>query len=647
MFSVKKTYRNTDELIVEKAYLIRAAETAFLELFKQGLLRGTVHTCVGQEFSALSVCNYLTDQDFVVSNHRGHGHFVAHTGDVKALIGELLGKEIGASKGIGGSQHLYHDNFISNGIQGSILPVAAGIAFAKKLKGENDIAVVFAGDGTLGEGAFYETLNLVSLYSLPLLIILEDNEISQSTPQSQNLSGTIKGRSEAFGISYYFGSTNDLDQLFETTSKAVNFVKTKSKPAFCHIKTNRLNAHSKGDDTRATSVVNALIDEDPLNKLLSTHDGCEIKKRVDPYIKSLVDNCLKEREAQGRCLTEYPCDDDLEFLEYNVFESEERMNARINTALRKCLSSNSKVMLLGEDIEAPYGGAFKITQGLSTEFPERVLNTPISELGITGLANGLSLAGFTPIVEIMFGDFSSLIVDQILNGSVKFREMFGGQIDCPIKIRTPMGAGGGYGPTHSQSIEKLFLTVDGLDVVALNRLIDPVLHYREVIRSNKPTFVVEHKSDYGKKFDLGDKHSINFYISNEKYPTILCQPKKRKPSITIFTYGANVQKALELQKIMFVKEEKFAQVVVFSKISNISAQILDITTRDVDEVIILEDGTPSHGWGSEIISSIVITSGRKFNFRRLGAKHHLIPASYHLEQKILLSVEDYRKYSNG
>jgi 2-oxoisovalerate dehydrogenase E1 component len=241
----------------------------------------------------------------------------------------------------------------------------------------------------------------------------------------------------------------------------------------------------------------------------------------------------------------------------------------------------------------------------------------------------------------MFGDFSSLIVDQLLNGSVKFRDMFGGQIECPIKIRLPMGAGGGYGPTHSQSIEKIFMAIDGLEIVALNRLIDPIMVYENILNSKNPSMILEHKSDYKKKFDLSASTLNEFYISNENFPTILCKYKNKEPTITIYTYGANVETALDLQKQLFINEEKFAQVVVFSKLSNIALEMLEITTLNISDVIIIEDGTPKHGFGSEIIANLAADLKRNLNFRRMGAKHHIIPACYELEQKVLVSAKDY------
>ena len=141
---------------LKDALRIRKVEEKFLELFSQGKLNGTVHTCVGQEFSALAFAGQLKKKDFVFSNHRCHGHYIAFTGDVRGLLAELLGKASGTCGGIGSSQHLCHNNFFSNGIQGGIVPVAAGYALGNKLRQNGAIGVVFIGDGTLGEGALHD-----------------------------------------------------------------------------------------------------------------------------------------------------------------------------------------------------------------------------------------------------------------------------------------------------------------------------------------------------------------------------------------------------------------------------------------------------------------------------------------------------------
>ena len=181
-----------------KAMLIRSVEQKLLELFKEGKLFGTVHTCIGQEWTGVAVTHFLRPEDLIFSNHRCHGHYLAWTGDVEGLIGEVMGKQNGMCGGRGGSQHICAQGFFSNGIQGGIVPVSAGLAMAQKINKPGSIAVVFVGDGTLGEGALYETLNVASKWDLPLLVVLENNHYAQSTPQYQTLAGEIGLRAEAF-----------------------------------------------------------------------------------------------------------------------------------------------------------------------------------------------------------------------------------------------------------------------------------------------------------------------------------------------------------------------------------------------------------------------------------------------------------------
>jgi 2-oxoisovalerate dehydrogenase E1 component len=218
--------------ILKEALRIRKVEEKFLELFSQGKLNGTVHTCVGQEFSAVAFAGQLKKKDFIFSNHRCHGHYIAFTGDTRGLIAELLGKASGTCGGIGSSQHLCNNNFFSNGIQGGIVPVAAGYALANKLKQNGAIGTVFIGDGTLGEGVFYETLNIISKWEIPLLIVCENNFYAQSTPQQINLAGDIQARAKAFGIKTFKGNTWEPELLMQQAQEAINYVRTETKPCF-------------------------------------------------------------------------------------------------------------------------------------------------------------------------------------------------------------------------------------------------------------------------------------------------------------------------------------------------------------------------------------------------------------------------------
>ncbi len=147
------------------AKLIREFEQLLLKLFGQGKLNGTVHTCVGQEMVPVLLSRHITDQDTFFSNHRGHGHYLVKTNDVKGLLAEVMGRTSGCSGGYGGSQHLLKEkSFYSNGIQGGMSPIASGYAFSKKIASREGISVLFLGDGTLGEGTLYEAFNCAAIF---------------------------------------------------------------------------------------------------------------------------------------------------------------------------------------------------------------------------------------------------------------------------------------------------------------------------------------------------------------------------------------------------------------------------------------------------------------------------------------------------
>ena len=133
----------------------------------------------------------------------------------------------------------------------------------------------------------------------------------------------------------------------------------------------------------------------------------------------------------------------------------------LNKSLHKILGENQDVILIGEDLLDPYGGAFKVSKGLSASYPGQVISTPISEAGIVGSAVGMAMRGLKPIVEIMFGDFVALAADQIVNHASKYNWMYNEKVTVPVLIRTPVGGRRGYGPTHSQSLESMFSQYQG------------------------------------------------------------------------------------------------------------------------------------------------------------------------------------------
>jgi len=623
--------------LFQEAVKIRETEELFLKLFSEGKLNGTIHTCVGQEFNAIAVCNCLRDNDFVVSNHRCHGHYLAFKNDFSGLIAELMGKQNGICGGIGSSQHLFNKNFLSNGIQGGIVPIAAGISFAKKNESKDDIVAVFIGDGTFGSGTLYESLNLISLYNLPLLVVCENNFYAQATPLREHLAGDIIYRVKSFAIETFQTDTWDLENLIVASDEAVSFVRNLRKPAFLLINTYRLNAHSKGDDNRDPKEIELYKQKDLINRYKISNPD-EYNKMYQTAVNEIKDIAAKLESLNTLDIENYITKNHKQNkIEWSKIEyTNQKISDRIYSFFNDYMNKDSKVILIGEDVKYPYGGAFKISRDLSKLYPNQVIETPISESAITGFGIGLSLMGYHPFVEIMFGDFITLCMDQIINHAGKFYHQYNKQVKCPVVIRTPMGGRRGYGPTHSQSLEKFLIGIDNVKVIALNTLIDPYEIYETIYNEyDQPVIVIENKTDYNKLNSILELENYEITKSNEKYPTVKISPVNHKPDLTIVTYGGSVSLIKKVIDEIFYEHELISEVFVISKLSPIEVDSIIESAVITKNLITLEEGKLEGGIGSEIISTIIEKVKVGLNIKRIAAEMVPIPSAAELENFVI------------
>lgn len=249
---------------LDQLLLIRRFEERLLRLFSDGLLAGTTHTCIGQEYIPVAIAP-LVRRDFVFSNHRGHGHYLAHCRDPEGLLAELLGREGAVCRGVGGSQHLRRDNFVSTGVQGESVPAAVGVALHFRHVDKPRLTMAYIGDGTWGEGAVYEGLNMARLWSVPLLLVVEHNGIAQSTRTDQQMAGTIADRARAFGIGCDELRGTDVADIRRRLEPVVRRVRVERMPHVVVFHTDRLGPHSKGDDTRQETELEELHARDWLS----------------------------------------------------------------------------------------------------------------------------------------------------------------------------------------------------------------------------------------------------------------------------------------------------------------------------------------------------------------------------------------------
>jgi len=326
----------------------------------------------------------------------------------------------------------------------------------------------------------------------------------------------------------------------------------------------------------------------------------------------------------------------------------------LNQGLHLAMRDDPQAFLLGEDVLDPYGGAFKVTRGLSSAYPQRVLTTPISEAGITGIAGGMALRGMHPIVEIMFGDFSTLIADQVINHITKFSAMYDGRADVPIVIRTPMGGRRGYGPTHSQTLEKLFLGVPGLTVLAPFHLKqqNPIglpgrLLYDAVTALDSPVFFIENKLQYLLKLlspdDLADYEIADHGQTEEvHFPFYALSLKSAPPAqVTLAAYGYMANLALDAMQRLAYEHEIFCELVVPTRLAPFDLSPLFDSVRRTKRLLAIEEGTLSLGWGAEVLARTAESLGPSLQqARRIAAMGTVIPAGRDLEADCLPDADD-------
>jgi pyruvate/2-oxoglutarate/acetoin dehydrogenase E1 component len=322
----------------------------------------------------------------------------------------------------------------------------------------------------------------------------------------------------------------------------------------------------------------------------------------------------------------------------------------LNVALHDLMATDSDVVLIGEDLLDPYGGAFKVSKGLSTRFPNQVISTPISEQSIIGAAIGMAMRGMKPIVEIMFGDFLTLCMDQIVNHATKYNWMFNEQVNVPIVVRTPMGGGRGYGPTHSQSLESMFMSVPGLTIVAPSIFHDPGKLLKQcVMEQTDPCLFIENKLAYPKTLIRGtefDKMHISRFGGEGDFENVLLSLyPHEQPDVLIVTYGGMADLAATSAQEIFIDEEVLVDVLLLGVVKPISMDIVIEQVTRASCTLVLEEGCQTGGWGAEVSSLIHEQAFPSINtpVMRLGAEASPIPSAISMEKEVLPSKSRIKK----
>jgi 2-oxoisovalerate dehydrogenase E1 component len=256
----------------------------------------------------------------------------------------------------------------------------------------------------------------------------------------------------------------------------------------------------------------------------------------------------------------------------------------------------------------------------------------------------LALNGFTSIVEIMFGDFTTLVLDQLLQHVSKFTLMYGREMQIPFIMRTPMGGFRGYGPTHSQSLEKHFLGIPGLEVISLNQLIPPSSIFKKIIKNKKPVLLIENKILYTKKLyeELPFGYELLVIENEVEYPITKVSPIDGDPEVTIVCYGGILNEVLNATKNLFSEYEILVEIFVPTDLNNCSVPKLEVSLKKTKLLCLVQEGNSFGSFGSEIVSNLIRNNFKEFNLINI-SNNTIIPSSRELEENVLPTSEKISK----
>ena len=325
----------------------------------------------------------------------------------------------------------------------------------------------------------------------------------------------------------------------------------------------------------------------------------------------------------------------------------ERVVENLNRALHDLFANDSHVFLLGEDILDPYGGAFKVSRGLSSRFPDRVLTTPLSEATFLGIAGGLALCGEKVIVEIMFGDFRALGYDQILNFASKATTMYGRKLAINLLVRCPVGGNRAYGPTHSQSIQKYFLGIPHLQLFELSPFHDNGSLLKKLMNMGEPCILFEDKVLYTQRMavegSIDEVFMWDAFDETGNFVRVFLDGEGESiPDWLLIAPGGMVTRCLQAMKDLFVKDEITTQLLVPSQLYPFDIKPLTHTLHGVKHIAIVEESVAGGTWGNEVAQKLYPQQWKTLEqpIKLIHSRDSVIPTASHLEKQVIVQAED-------
>ena len=600
--------------LFEKMLVIRRSEEQLARSHQRGLVHGACHTYVGQEAIAVGVCAHLSTRDTVFSTHRGHGHALAKGVSPEDLIAELYGREIGVSRGRGGSMHLFAPEvgmMGTSGIVGPCILQAAGAGYSSKLLKNGYVGVAFFGDGAVNNGAFHEGLNLASIWKLPVLFVCENNQYATEVPFDYAAGNPdIAGRAASYGLPGVALDGNDVLAIHEAASEAVERARAGAGPTLLECRTYRTRPHAEGMGDfsyRTRSEVDEWKTRCPILRLrkhlleksiASEEELKAIEQGVVAGVEKanhLAESAAKPNPAtatnhiyaEPRRIPPSPVPTGGREITY--------MQATLE-ALTAEMAVNPRIFVMGEGI-GKRGGNFRTTAGLyELHGPERLCDTPISERGFVGLGCGAAMTGTRPVIDFMFADFVLDAVGEIVNQIAKIQYMSSGRLKMPILLRGCIGIGHSAATHHSGNYYPMYAHFPGLRVVVPSTPYDAKGLLHHALGCDDPVLFLEHR----------ELMSLKGFVPEEAYEIPFGQAAvvREGKDGTIVAIASMVPRTLSVCRAL-ANEGISMELIDPRTVSPLDVETIARSVAKTGRLLIVDEAFAPFGFGAEVAAQVV------------------------------------------
>lgn len=600
----------------------RTIDNRILDLFRQGLIKGTVTGGQGNEGLIVPLA-LLADKalDVVSFTHRDSVGHLIWSGHLCEHLNQYFANAASPTKAREGNIH--HGDPANRSLPmishlGAMCGPVLGGTDSQRRQGRRAIGFAFFGDGSSSTGDVHESLNLASLLSLPVVFVIENNGYAYSTPVAEQFSAKTElwQRAAGYGMEGLVVDATEVEACARTLAAAFEKVRATSRPVLIEARTLRLRGHAAYDtgDYLPPGESDRFFERDPLPKLrmkVAGEVGDARVEGIEAELNSFIESCIKialatarpdpagmEADLYAPPSPAFPWKPSLGSGPSAEAAPSELLNMAqaLNHALRKILTERPESLILGQDI-ASYGGAFKVTEGLLKDFGRpRVLNTPLAESACTGYAIGMALNGHRPIEEFQFADFSTEATTQITLNAATMH--FRSGAPCPLVLRFPCGGGLTFGSFHSQELESLFLSMPGLKAIYPSTPQDAFDALLAAYEDANPVILFEHKALYrrGRQPVAWDPAYRNVW-----------KPRRLHPGDfgTLVTYGEMVHIAAEACEFLAAEYDITFDLFDLRCLAPLSLEEIGSSLARTGRLVVLHEGRLTHGFGAELVARLV------------------------------------------